>query len=449
MEWVVYLLLALPLLVSAGLAVLLVLLLLACHASVLAGMWLVAATSLLQTVTGNAPVLHLGLALFPGDLMSLVLAPVAALRLLQQPHRCRGAWGWWVFSAAVFVSLGTGLLSFGTTAGVQARDYVHFVLVGSYLLSFEYDEQLVPRLCKVLGGLVLALVLLTVYRWIVYYTPIPSLLPPGGVYNIDGAMRVVWSNDALLMGLVLIGLAFFIELTAPARRPWASVMVLLAMVLLLQHRSVWMAVLVGAMGPLIAGGQSNAAMKRLALFAGVFLLILAPVFLSDRSAGLASELQSRTSSALSAQGSASDRLQGWTAMVTTWSQGGPQVLALGNSFGTPNTRFIVSSEGELRKVDYFAHNMYVQTLFNTGLAGISGFLALLWTLLAGLRKGAADPRLAAECRMLFVFVLMIAVYLIPYGVHHVQGLVIGAGILCARAAQRQALPGRMGARHAG
>lgn len=453
MEWAAYLLLAVPLLVAAGLAVLLVLLLFTCHAKVQAGLWLVGATSLLQTMTGNGPILNLGLALYPGDLMSLVLGLVAGVRLVSQSRSRNGPLAWWVFSATVLFSLGTGLLSFGTAAGVQSRDYVHFVFVVSYLLSFEYDRQLVEHLCKVLATLAMALVLVTIYRWIVYYTPIPSLLPPGGVYNIDGAMRVVWSSDALLMGLVLIGLAFFGEVTQSFRKSWPLMLVLLAMVLLLQHRSVWLAVLTGAMGPLVAGGRTSSAVKRLAVFAAIFMLIVAPVLLSERGAGLADQLGSRTSSALRAQGTASDRLQGWSAMLTKWSQAGPRSIAVGNSFGTPNTRYVISTEGELRKVDYFAHNMYVQTLFNTGLVGLAGFLGVLWFVLSRLRRASTDSQLATESRMLFVFALMIAVYLIPYGVHYIQGLVIGAAILCGRAADlRPSAAGSMrtrsGLRHA-
>lgn len=434
MEWVTYLLLAVPLLIASGLAVLLVLLLFVCHAKVQTGMWLVAAASLLQTVTGNAPILHLGIALYPGDLMSVVLGLVACVRLASQSRTGNSPLAWWVFSAAVLASLVTGLLSFGTTAGVQSRDYVHLVVVVSYLLSFQYDDQLLARLCSVLAALVWALVGLTVYRWIVYYTPIPSLLPPGGVYNVDGAIRVVWSSDALLMGIVLIGLAFFGEGAGAFKKAWPLTLVLLAVVVLLQHRSVWLAVLAGAVGPLVAGGRISVAMKRLILLSCVCTVVLAPILLSERSAGLADELGARTSSALLAQGTVSDRMQGWSAMLTKWSQAGPRSIALGSSFGTPNTRYVISSEGELRKVDYFAHNMYVQTLFNTGLIGLGGFLAMLWWLLSRLRRGAAGQQLAAECRMLFVFVLMITVYLVPYGAHYVQGLVIGAGILCARAA---------------
>ena len=50
---------------------------------------------------------------------------------------------------------------------------------------------------------------------------------------------------------------------------------------------------------------------------------------------------------------------------------------IGQSFGSDATRYVQDKlRGGVHKIEYFAHNHYVQTLFNLGLVGLIGFLAV-------------------------------------------------------------------------
>lgn len=442
-------LLSLPLLVAMFLAAGGVVLLLGSIQSLVMGVALVLGTALVDSLQGGQPLLHIGLALYPGDLMSLILLPATLVRWLR-PARAHGERpaapaGWWLFCAAVMLSLAQGLLSFGTKAGVQVRDYFYFVVVVSYVMSFPYRPELLQRLLSWLTGLGGMLLLLTTYRWIVYYTPIPSLLPPGGVYNIDGPIRVIWSNDALLLGQLLLGALYFSDAAPVLRSLRLWVPVLLGYVLALQHRSVWGAVLVGALSPLLSGRRAASAWRQLGLFVLILSVVVAPLLLAPRSE-LAAQIGQSAQRAVRGQDTTAERLQSWGVILRRWVDLGPRSIAIGNPFGTDNSRYVIDSEGIPRLLEYGAHNMYVQTVFNTGLLGLAGFVAALAAVLRGLRRRvAADPSQPLPV-LLFTLNVTLVVYFVPYGVTYTQGLWLGLGAACAAAA-RAPVPWR-GGRHA-
>lgn len=437
--------LSVPLLVAMLLAAGGVVLMLGCIQSQVMGVAVILATVMIDSLQGGQPLLHIGLALYPGDLMSLVILPALGVRLLRGTGVPSIPAGWWLFSLAVLLSLAQGLVSFGTKAGVQVRDYFYFVVVASYAMSFPYRPELLQRLLAWVAGLGALLLLLTTYRWVVYYTPIPSLLPPGGVYNIDGPIRVIWSNDALLLGQLLIAALYFAD-AAPALRTLRLWMpVLLGYVLALQHRSVWGAVLVGAMSPLLSGRRAASAWRQLGLFALVLGVIVVPLVLAPKSE-LATQIGQSAERAVRGQDTTAERLQSWGVILRRWVDLGPRSIAIGNPFGTDNSRYVIDSQGVPRLLEYGAHNMYVQTLFNTGLLGLTGFVATLVAVLRGLRRRIADDPSQGLPVLLFMLTVTMAVYYVPYGVTYLQGLWLGLAVACVATSRAPAI--RRGGRHA-
>ena len=66
---------------------------------------------------------------------------VAALRLLFVSEFPTKNHAWLIFCAAICISILTGLVSYGSTAGVQARAYFYFMVAGLYGMSFPMDEK--------------------------------------------------------------------------------------------------------------------------------------------------------------------------------------------------------------------------------------------------------------------------------------------------------------------
>ncbi len=426
-------LLSMPFAVAMALAAGLFVLLLSASRSVAVGIGWAAAMALTDTLVMGAPLLHLGTAVFAGDLASLVLAAVALGRCLWAGSEVRLHRAWLLFLLVMALSLGRGLLTYGTTAGVHVRDYFYFAAVATYVMTFDWRRVGFRALFRPWVTRALALALLVLYRWTVYYLPIPDLLPPQGVYNVDGAIRVIGSGDAILLGQLLIVLVYF-SAVAPSLPGWRFLMLPLAgLVLLLQHRSVWLAVMVGAVTPLLMARDSSRAVRQLSALVLVLSLVLLPLIASEKGSGLAAQLGQSAGRALRGQDTASDRLQGWAAMIRKWQDSGPAAVAIGNPFGTDNSRMVIDDEGRVRVITYFAHNMYVQTLYNLGLAGLGAFVAALGAALAGLRRLAREEASAGPAALLFTLLVMMAVYFIPYGVGLWQGLVMGTALAWVQA----------------
>jgi len=97
--------------------------------------------------------------------------------------------------------------------------------------------------------------------------------------------------------------------------------------------------------------------------------------MSDKLSGVSSQVSHSASRALSGQDTTSERLQSWQETIKNWYGAGIRSVVIGQSFGVINNRYVKDSQGQIRKINYTAHNLYVQTLFNTGLIGLLAFLS--------------------------------------------------------------------------
>lgn len=370
----------------------------------------------------------LGVSLYATDLVLAFIAVVAFARLLLARDAPRPHWAWLLYLLLFAVSLGTGLATHGTTAGVQARSYFYSVAAGTYAMSFPLEQKPLRTLANLLCATALLLLAVCAYRWVVYYAPIKDLLPEGGTYNIDGAIRVVRSHEALLMSQALVLGLFFSRWGAGPTAARIVMPLLLACVVVLQHRSVWAAAMAGvAMGVFVVRAHSGSRWSQALLLVGLSAVTVVALRFSD--GDVSAQLEKSAHSALNGEGTAGERLEGWRAMVGNWASAGARSVAIGQSFGTPNARLVHDqTNGGLRKIDYIAHNHYVQTLYNLGPLGVVAFIVVLVHAIRGLMRIATthDDGLAAEA--LLVLVVMQAVYYIPYGTDYLQHLVLGAAL---------------------
>ena len=333
----------------------------------------------------------LGLTLFYTD-FALVFAFVIALgRLLRARDRPPIHRAWLVYCAVFAVSLATGLVTYGSGAGVQARPYFYFVAAGLCGLSFNIDAARVRLLLNALVAVAVLLMFITVYRWVVYYTPIAELLPDEGVYNNDGPIRVIRSFEALVLAQVLVASLFFARGTGGLVVARAVSPLLLAAVVTLQHRSVWVAALAGVLASLFVSRlQKGSVLGQSLLLVAIVVTTALPMFLSDKLSGVSGQITSSASAAVEERGSAGERLNSWKEIVNNWAVAGPRSIVIGQSFGTDPSRLVRDEAGVLRKLEYTAHNMYVQTLFNTGLVGLGAFLLAAGYVVRGLYRACAS-----------------------------------------------------------
>ncbi len=386
--------------------------------------------------------LYLGIHVYVDDLGYALLGAVAALRWALAADMPRRHASWLVWSALFFVALALGLLAHGTTAGVHARDYFYALAAASYFMSFPIGERQLRQLATAMFALALLLLAVAGYRWTVYLLDIRELLPEGGVWSPDGELRVIPAHEALLLAQLLVLSLFFSRWQGAAVR-WIAPL-LLAAVLAVQHRSVWMATLIGVVVALLAARIAARAaphargstLAQLAALLIVVTLTALPLLFIERLSGLSEQLGRSASTALAGQGTVHSRLQDWRRTLAEWAGAGPQALLVGQGFGRDTTRLLITEDGQRRSVRFGTHNHYVAVLTDTGVIGLAAFGALVAGTLAGLlrllRQGveAAAP--------LLVLLAMQLAYYVPYGTDAWQHVLFGLAVAFVATQRRQA-----------
>lgn len=367
--------------------------------------------------------------LFYPDIVLGLIALVVGLRLVFAPDFPKKNRAWMLFCALICVSLLTGLVSYGSLAGVQVRPYFYFMVAGSYAMSFAMDERRLRLVFNALALTALVFICLSAYRWVVYYTPISSLLPPGGTYNVDGPIRVIKSGETLVIAQVLVAGFFYVGASQGFTAARLFSPVLFGMVVVLQHRSVWLSALVGVLTRLLLGrSKSGSTLSQVFLLVFIVAVTAVPLVVSDKLSGLAQQVEGSAARALAGQDTTGERLSSWREIVKKWYGAGVRSIVIGQSFGSDTSRYVQDSRGETRKINYTAHNLYVQTLFNTGLLGLLAFLAATWYVVGGLYRICRDGRGGTEAEVLLVLMVMQLAYYVPYGTDYLQSFLFGIAL---------------------
>lgn len=438
---------ALPYVVAFLLALLVCFLAWATFVSPVAGVALIVATYVL-TAMGAAAALQVGLFITLADL-SLALIAFVALARWVSGRRPDGSdvmvRAWLVLSVVWFGLFSLGSALYKTLAGVYFRDYFYLWACVSYLLTFRLSASQARDSVQalVVGGLVLCA--LALYRW--------SLLaldqPDPFWYEGKGSIRVITAGGAQLLALCFAaGIAGWAGL-ARRRIGWSVLaVVLVPMLVLLGHRSVWIAVLATALCALcVAQARRSGAAARVLwpLVIGVALVAGAAALLP--SADLGARLNASVAEATEEHSTLAWRVDSWRELVTDWVGGGPAVWLFGRPFGSTMRRFIEAGGVETIAT---AHSHYVSLLVRGGLIGIAAYLLVQVIALRRLLAGASAEGDASDL-MLALFVVCCMVYAIPYGTDYMQGIALGLAYNRALAlhATANALPTtRSGSRHA-
>lgn len=421
---------AFPFVVMVALGLFLPVFLLMTYNKFRVGMWVIVGIYLLEALTQHdVGGLRLGIDLTATDFVFVVIGLVAGLRLLiakDFPLRHRA---WLLFSLVILVNLVLGILSYGPTAGVQARPYYYFMMAGLYGMSFPIDERCVRQMLNALVITAIVLMALTIYRWAVYYTPIQSLMPVGGTYNTDGPIRVIASNDALILSEVLVGAIFFTSVGRGLKLARLLTPLLFIQVLVLQHRSIWLATIVGVVSSFAFAGKNNiSATRQLVLLAFVLSLTSLPMIFSEQVSDVGAQIGSSAARLAHGADTTAERLNNWKATISKWYGGGVKSIIIGQGFGGDSSREVEDSKGKERKITYFAHNMYVQTLYNGGLVGLLAFLSAVVYIIRGLYKLTQTYTKTTEAQILLVLMVMQVAYYVPYGTDFLQSLIFGVAL---------------------
>jgi uncharacterized membrane protein len=413
----------LPYLLAAGLGLAFPLLLLACYNHFGVGLALVALTILAETLNLGQPILRIGITLFVPDIPMVLIGLAAGLRWVLRSDVPRRHFAWVLLALVFFVDLAIGLARHGTAAGVQGRSDFYAITAGTYAMTFPISKERVRQLFQAFSLIALALMLVCAYRWIVYYLPIRELLPPGGEYNQDGAIRVIGANVALVIAdMLVIGLFFTQKEMGAGVARWLSPL-MLAVVLVLQHRSVWLAGIVGLLLCLLLARTHRVPLwQQIFVLALVVVTAVSPLFLSGT---VSEQVQNSAARAVAGEGTVSARFENWRSTLQQWWGDGAKAIVMGRELGSDTTRVVDTERGAI-KIRYGVHNHYIDVLTNLGVLGLAGTLMVfIYSAIGLLRQALRRDEDSPYSAMLLVLLGIQLTFYVAYTVDYLQYLALG------------------------
>ena len=405
------------------------------------GVGLVLVATLLQAIfVERVPSLYLGSARLELSDVIFVLVLGAAVARLLRVRTFTPQLRWLLLLGAVLLfSLARGMVGIGPQQAINdVRQYLEFVGPALYIATFRPSPALYDRMGRLwllAAGGMLALVTL---RWLAVFAGV-HLGVPSEQFGDDTAIRVIDGPYAFFLATAaLLTLPAWQLKGRRATRLRAFSLLLLLYVMLLDRRTVWVAIVVGVVVVMLRNrrfGRKALAMLAVAAFVATAVFVAFP--------GGASNQEPLARSATSS-GTLTWRVIGWQELVSSWSAN-PANWLVGEPFGGGFQREVEGSE-----VQAHPHNFYIETMLRTGMIGLVALLALSVGLLRALWRTGGRAGVGWRGRGLFgpevlpALLAMQIVWFLTWVPGPEEGVVTGLAIALvtahARARRRQPSP---------
>jgi O-antigen ligase len=335
-----------------------------------------------------------------------------------------------LLGVVALVSLARGVLALGMAQSVSDfRQYMQFIGAALYFATFPPSARLYDRIGRLWLAAAVPMMLLVSVRWLKVFAGVDLGIPMEQFGN-DTAIRVI-------DGPFTFFLAHAAMATVPvwqwqgerARRLRRLSVLLLLFVMLLDRRTVWIAMVAGVV--VLATRDHRLGRRGLAMV-GAAAIVTTAVFIAFPSGGSDQEPLARSATSTS---TLSWRIQGWSELVAAWSEN-PADWFVGQPFGAGFEREVEGSD-----VQSHPHDFYVETMLRTGIVGLLALIALTAGLLRALLRSWSG--MATHDRGLFgrgvfpALLVMQLVWFITWVPGPEQGIVTGLAIALVAAQRRE------------
>lgn len=417
-----YLFFVAPYLIALGFALLIVVLLVLATRSPWVVITLLGVAMVADAASIHPLALHLGLWVYPSDAVALLTAGGLLFRVLFMGKQSCVPLAWWVFGGIQFILFAWGLTAHGTGAGVDYRTHFAAWVGAAYLATFVQDERFIRRLLQAVLFIAFGVMAVAVYRWVGSAIDIRFAKEVDYFITTGVPFRVLWVAPTFMIALAMLTSIFYVATDHSKGSYWLLVILSAVFVVVLQHRTVWVASLgsVAVLGFVLSKARAGAGMKMVA--AGIGLVVLVGVIATSLQ-GLSGSIQSQAESAVSSGGTFSGgRVTSWVALLKDWANSGsPTTYLVGKPFGSGFDRY--TSEFAKEAVHTQPHNYYVHLLYRGGLIGLGAFLWVMWHAAAALRRQAAAGD--AYAPLLLAILTALLLYYIPYAVSYEHAIFLG------------------------
>lgn len=390
----------------------------------------------LEAIFVKQPYIQLGLQIYPNDVISLyvLLSMLAGFFYRPVPVHNSPFLLWLGLGVTIIMSFAVGLVEYGRYAGTEMRPFFYTWVAGMYCCTADLDESDLKRIGRWCIWTCYAVIAIAMYHLIRVELGLADRILDFGL-EPDAVFRPVGSHYAFFISAVVMVLTMaWLRGTGTKRTGWHAA-ILLAFVVVLQHRSVWIATVVGLL--CVAAVESRHLPRRFPLLLGFVLVVTLGVSIAA-SLGYLDELGRRlmqsTVSMTDSGGTFAARVDGWVRLVESWVEGGTRVLMFGFPFGHGYTRMY---KGQL--IEFAPHNYYLDLALRVGLVGLVLFLVpTVIAIVHAFRTKVASEFEYLLARGMAVALLASLVYYIVYPSYYLPGAATGVMLAHIIQQRRQA-----------
>ncbi|MBL8324584.1 MAG: O-antigen ligase family protein [Rubrivivax sp.] len=387
------------------------------------------------------PFFNLGLQVYPNDIISVIVLLAALVGFAYRPLPMNDSpfLLWLAFGVTMIASFVVGLSEHGRYAGTEVRPFFYMWVAGLYCCVAGFDEKDLGRIARWCLWTAYALIGIAAY----YYLAVEV-----GVVNraetfdgpLDGVFRPVGSHGTFFVGAVgLVQTMAWLRRTG-TRLAGLHAAIFMAFVVLMQHRSVWIAVGVGLLAVFLL--ERRHLPRRFALLLGFTMAVALATAIAAAFGMLDSLTRDLTRSTITmfeSEGTFAGRVDGWIRLLEQWLAASPMTLLFGFPFGQGYTRLY---NGVV--IEFAPHNFFIDLLLRVGIVGTLLFLlATLLALLHGLFAKVISEFDYLLARGLGVALVASLVYFVAYPSYYLIGGATGLALAHLIAHRhRQRAPGR-------
>jgi hypothetical protein len=372
------------------------------------------------------PSVQVGLQIYPNDLISVLVLSAAIIGFAYRPLPITdSAFLLWLgFGVMMILSFAVGLSAYGRAAGTEVRPFFYMWVAGLYCCVTQFDEQDLRRIARWCLWACYALMAIALYYFVAVEIGFVNRQEVFEEPN-TAVFRPVGSHGAFLVGCVGLAMTMAWLRGTGTRHSGLHAAILLGFVVILQHRSVWIAIGIGLLLILIL--ERRHLPRRFALILGfsmvmTFGLAVAAAFgyLDE----LTASLTQSTVTMADSDGTFAARVDGWVRLLENWLGADVVTWLIGFPFGHGYTRLY---NGVV--IEFAPHNFYLDLILRVGIIG--AILFLIPTLLAVVHGLTADTPTEFDymlSRSLGVALVASLVYFLAYPSYYLIGAATGVAL---------------------
>jgi hypothetical protein len=384
--------------------------------------------------------LNYGILIYPEDIFFIILSIACFIRffLVVSPKTVPRAW--WVIGAVQLLLVIWGLQTYGTAAGVDYREHFYLWVALAYFCSIKWTEPMIARVLNAWVICAISLCLLVYYRWIgsaidpVYAQQVMALDATGVRFRVisAGATLVIGIGFLLLFFKMLTGkLSLFQRILMP---------MMLLTVVVLQHRSVWAAVIFGLACLFWIMQRQRKGFKTAIGVAAMVVPLVIFFTISEQGNGVISSITNSASQAISTEeGTMVSRITNWQTLLSKWAgSGDPATYLIGRPYGSGFNPVDIETEYGMATFDMVPHNHFIHILYRGGLIGLFATLFMFYQLWKSGKRGLKASNKRWTPYFLAIFAAFFAFY-IPYWAIYSHAILVGIAISYLGVARRQSV----------